>query len=73
MKTRKKKTISRPMPRTATKKRSASAEKQQAEEIRKRNEKLLKWLHERMADESGYDEKAWPILEKLIKENPVHI
>jgi excisionase family DNA binding protein len=39
----------------------------------KRNQAMLRLLDEWMADESGYDERAWPIVEKLLEENPVVI
>jgi excisionase family DNA binding protein len=38
-----------------------------------RNEAARRLLAEWMADESGYDERVWPIVEKLLKENPVSI
>jgi excisionase family DNA binding protein len=34
-----------------------------------RRERLLRLLDEWMADESGYDERAWPIARKVIEEN----
>lgn len=37
----------------------------------KRNEAARRLLEEWMADESGYDERVWPIVEKLLAENPV--
>jgi excisionase family DNA binding protein len=43
------------------------------EERAERNEAARRLLAEWMADESGYDERAWPILEKLLEENPVSI
>jgi excisionase family DNA binding protein len=39
----------------------------------KRNEAARRLLAEWMADESGYDDRVWPIVEKLIEENPVSL
>jgi excisionase family DNA binding protein len=39
----------------------------------KRNQAALRLLEEWMADESGYDERVWPIVEKLLEENSVVI
>jgi len=36
---------------------------------RKENEKILRLLEEWWTDESGYDEKAWPVLKKSLEEN----
>jgi hypothetical protein len=36
---------------------------------RKKNQKALALLREWLADESGYDERTWPILKKAIEEN----
>jgi excisionase family DNA binding protein len=36
-----------------------------------RNEAARRLLAEWMADESGYDEQVWPVVERLIEENPV--
>jgi hypothetical protein len=41
-----------------------------AEQIRK-NQAALRLLGEWLADESGYDEEVGPIVERLLKENPV--
>jgi excisionase family DNA binding protein len=44
------------------------------DDLRKRmvkNEAARRLLAEWMADESGYDEQVWPIVEKLLAENPV--
>ncbi len=38
---------------------------------RKENERVLRLLEEWWTDESGYDEKAWPILKKSLEENHV--
>jgi excisionase family DNA binding protein len=43
------------------------------EEQAERNQALLRLVEEWMADESGYDERVWPIVEKLLEENPVSI
>jgi excisionase family DNA binding protein len=42
-----------------------------AREQAERNEAAMRLLAEWMADESGYDERVWPIVEKLLAENPV--
>lgn len=34
-----------------------------------RTQKLFKLLNKWLADESGYDERVWPILKKAIEEN----
>jgi len=40
------------------------------EEPQKRsNEGAIRLLNEWMADESGYDEKVWPVLKQDIEEN----
>lgn len=36
---------------------------------RRKNQKALALLREWLADESGYDERTWPILKKAIEEN----
>ena len=36
---------------------------------RKENEKILRLLEEWWTDESGYDEKAWPVVKKALEEN----
>jgi hypothetical protein len=42
-----------------------------AREQIERNKAARRLLAEWMMDESGYDERAWPIVERLIEENPV--
>jgi excisionase family DNA binding protein len=45
-----------------------------ADDLRERMEKnkaAMRLLDEWLADESGYDERVWPIVEKLLRENPV--
>jgi excisionase family DNA binding protein len=39
----------------------------------KRNDAARRLLAEWLADESGYDDRVWPIVEKLIEENPVSL
>ena len=36
---------------------------------RKKNEAAIRLLEEWMADESGYDEETWPIVQKAMEEN----
>jgi hypothetical protein len=36
---------------------------------RKKNEAALRLLREWMADESGYDERVWPIIKRALEEN----
>jgi excisionase family DNA binding protein len=36
-----------------------------------RNRAARRLLAEWLADDSGYDDRVWPIVEKLIEENPV--
>jgi hypothetical protein len=43
-----------------------------AEQIRQ-NQAALRLIEEWLADESGYDERVWPIIEKRLAENPVRI
>ena len=37
--------------------------------LHEKNEAAIHLLHEWLADDSGYDEKTWPIIEKVIEEN----
>ena len=39
------------------------------ERQRQKNQEAIRLLREWMADESGYDERVGPILEKALKEN----
>jgi len=39
-------------------------------EQQERLDKVRRLLDEWMADESGYDERAWPLLEKGLEEDP---
>jgi excisionase family DNA binding protein len=39
------------------------------EEQKKRAARVIQLLEQWMADESGYDEEAWPIVKRLIEEN----
>jgi excisionase family DNA binding protein len=39
------------------------------EEQARKNEALLKLLNEWMADDSGYDEQVWPLVQASIEEN----
>lgn len=34
-----------------------------------RSEAMIRLLHEWAADESGYDEKTWPVLKQAIEEH----
>jgi hypothetical protein len=34
-----------------------------------KNEAAISLLEEWLADESGYDEKTWPIVQKVVEEN----
>jgi excisionase family DNA binding protein len=43
------------------------------EERAERNQAALRLAAEWMADESGHDERVWPIVEKLLEEHPVEI
>ncbi len=36
---------------------------------REKNEALFRLLDEWMADESGYDERVWPIVKRALEEN----
>jgi hypothetical protein len=36
-----------------------------------RNRKAAALLREWMADDSGYDEEMWPVLEQALKEDPI--
>src|SRR6266511_3745041 len=38
-----------------------------------KNEAARRLLAEGMADESGYDEKVWPTIERLLHEHPVSL
>ena len=35
----------------------------------KKNQKVIELLNEWLADESGYDEREWPAIKKLIEDN----
>jgi hypothetical protein len=36
---------------------------------KQKNESVIELLDEWLADESGYDERVWPTVKKLIEEN----
>ena len=38
---------------------------------RARNQSAISLLHEWLADESGYDEQAWPTAKRAIAENAI--
>ncbi len=35
------------------------------------NAAAIRLLDEWLADESGYDERVWPVVEKALRENPL--
>jgi len=37
--------------------------------LRAKNEAVIELLHEWLADDSGYDERAWPQLKEAIEED----
>jgi hypothetical protein len=66
-------TVSEPKP--ATKRRAAGptpwADPLPPAERMERNLKAAALLREWMADDSGYDEEVWPVLEQALKEDPI--
>ena len=41
----------------------------QDEALRAKNEAAIQLLHEWLEDDSGYDERAWPLLKEAIEED----
>ncbi len=55
------------MPKTLTRRTNSGGESRALQKAR--NQAAISLLNRWVADESGYDEKVWPIVKKAIEEN----